>query len=168
MWSCKIQLVYTLHVVLTLCVLVVISTSVHTSSRCVILHMSVITQRGYTALMWAARCFKTEVIVELVKAGANVDMLDNVCQYMYTCSCIIIFMYMYVMFRYSNCVLMLCVSVVISTSTHTSSRCIILRMSVITQRGYSALMEAASEGKTERVVELVKVGANVDMQNTVC
>ena len=41
--------------------------------------MSVITQWGYSALMWAAREGKTEVVVELVKAGANVDMQDNVC-----------------------------------------------------------------------------------------
>ena len=45
-------------------------------------------------------------------------------------------------------------------------------MSVITQDGRSALMLAAREGKTEAVVELVKAGANVDMQtkigNTVC
>ena len=48
---------------------------------CVILHMSVITQRGWSALMWAARGGKTEVVVELVKAGANVDMQSEVCQY---------------------------------------------------------------------------------------
>ena len=48
---------------------------------CVILHMSVITQYGESALMWAAMEGKTEVVVELVKAGANVDMQDNVCQY---------------------------------------------------------------------------------------
>ena len=46
--------------------------------------------------------------------------------------------------------------------------CVILHMSVITQYGDSALMEAARKGKTEVVVELVKAGANVDMQNTVC
>ena len=40
-------------------------------------------------------------------------------------------------------------------------------MSVI-QGGVSALMAAAGEGKTEVVVELVKAGANVDMQNEVC
>ena len=40
--------------------------------------------------------------------------------------------------------------------------------SVITQNGWSALMEAASEGKTEVVIQLVKAGANVDMQNKVC
>ena len=43
-----------------------------------------------------------------------------------------------------------------------------LHMSVMTQNGYSALMVAAMEGKTEVVVELVKAGANVDMQNNVC
>ena len=62
----------------------------------------------------------------------------------------------------------MCVLVLISTSTHTSSRCVILHMSVITQGGGSALMLAASEGKTESVVELVKAGANVDVQDKVC
>ena len=46
--------------------------------------------------------------------------------------------------------------------------CVILHMSVITQDGDSALMEAASGGKTEVVVELVKGGATVDMQDEVC
>jgi ankyrin repeat protein len=41
-------------------------------------------------------------------------------------------------------------------------------MSVITQWGESVLMEAARKGRTEVVVELVKAGANVDMQNIVC
>ena len=40
-------------------------------------------------------------------------------------------------------------------------------MSVFTQEGGSALMEAVKQGKTEVVVELVKAGANVDMQNKV-
>ena len=46
---------------------------------CVILHMSVITQNGWSALMWAAVRGETEVVVELVKAGANVDMQAEVC-----------------------------------------------------------------------------------------
>ena len=37
----------------------------------------------------------------------------------------------------------------------------------ITQWGWSALMRAAREGETEAVVELVKAGANVDMQSVV-
>ena len=40
-------------------------------------------------------------------------------------------------------------------------------MSVITQDGFSALMVAVREGKTEVFAELVKAGANVDMQNKV-
>ena len=41
-------------------------------------------------------------------------------------------------------------------------------MFVISQDGIPALMLAAMKGKTEVVVELVKAGANVDMQNNVC
>ena len=41
-------------------------------------------------------------------------------------------------------------------------------MSVITQYGDSALMEAADWGRTAVVVELVKAGALLDLQNTVC
>ena len=50
---------------------------------CVTLHMSVITQRGYSALILAARMATTEVVVELVKAGANVDVQTEVC----ICTC---------------------------------------------------------------------------------
>ena len=44
---------------------------------------------------------------------------------------------------------------------------VILHMSVITQDGVSALMGAAIRGETEACIELVKAGANVDMQNKV-
>ena len=54
---------------------------------CVILHMSVITQDGWSALMEAARGGKTETVVVLVKAGANVDMQTKVCQYIYLWTC---------------------------------------------------------------------------------
>ena len=50
---------------------------------CVILHMSIITQYGRSALTLAAMWGETEVVVQLVKAGANVDMQDNVCQYIH-------------------------------------------------------------------------------------
>ena len=43
--------------------------------------MSVITQDGLSALMAAARQGVTEVVVELMKAGAKVDMQTEVCQY---------------------------------------------------------------------------------------
>ena len=49
---------------------------------CVILHMYVITQDGISALMLAANMGETEVLVELVKAGANVDMQNKVCTFM--------------------------------------------------------------------------------------
>ena len=45
---------------------------------------------------------------------------------------------------------------------------VILHMSVITQSGNSALMEAAYEGRTETVAELVKAGADMNLQNKVC
>ena len=48
---------------------------------CVILHMSVITQDGWSALMYAAWWGRTEVVVELVKAGANLNLQNTVCQY---------------------------------------------------------------------------------------
>ena len=47
--------------------------------------MSVITQEGYSALMWAAGWGTTEAVVELVKAGANVDMQNEVCTYVHVC-----------------------------------------------------------------------------------
>ena len=44
----------------------------------------------------------------------------------------------------------------------------ILHMSIITQEeGVSALISAAMKGATEVIVELVKAGASVDMQNKV-
>ena len=46
--------------------------------------------------------------------------------------------------------------------------CVILHMYVITQYGESALIRAAYRGRTEVVVELVKAGALLDLQNTVC
>ena len=48
---------------------------------CVILHMSVISQDGNSALMEAAYYGRTEVVVELVKAGTNLNLQNKVCQY---------------------------------------------------------------------------------------
>ena len=42
-----------------------------------------------------------------------------------------------------------------------------LHMSVITQRGESVLMMAAGWGRTEVVSQLLKAGANTDLQNKV-
>ena len=49
--------------------------------QCVILHMSVITQDGSSALLWAASGGHTEVVQQLVKADANLDLQNKVCQY---------------------------------------------------------------------------------------
>ena len=51
---------------------------------CVILHISVITQEGVSALAMAAELDKIETVVELVKAGANVDMRSKVRSYVNT------------------------------------------------------------------------------------
>ena len=45
--------------------------------------MSIITQYGYTALMWASQNGMTEVITELVKAGSALDLQDEVCVSVY-------------------------------------------------------------------------------------
>ena len=47
---------------------------------CVMLNISVITQLGESALMVAAREGMTDVVIELMKAGAKVDLQDKVCQ----------------------------------------------------------------------------------------
>ena len=44
----------------------------------------------------------------------------------------------------------------------------VLHISIIVQSGWSALMTAADEGHTEVGVELVKAGANKDLQDEVC
>ena len=48
------------------------------------LHMSVITQSGDFALMKAAIYGHTEAVQQLVKAGANLDLQNKVCQYVET------------------------------------------------------------------------------------
>ena len=45
---------------------------------------------------------------------------------------------------------------------------VILHMSIITQDGNSALMLAAYMGRTETVAELLKAGADLNLQNKVC
>ena len=65
-----------------------------------------------------------------------------------------------------------CMCVVIKETCHCSDHeCIYIPFtttSVITQSGQTALMVAASEGRTEVVVELVKAKDNLDLQNNVC
>ena len=41
-------------------------------------------------------------------------------------------------------------------------------LSFISQNGNSALIDAVNSGKTDVVVELVKAGANLDLQDKVC
>ena len=43
------------------------------------IHMSIITQDGYTALMKASREGMTEVVDQLINAGATLDLQDDVC-----------------------------------------------------------------------------------------
>ena len=58
-------------------------------------------------------------------------------------------------------------SIAITVHVNTYIVCV-YSVSVITQEEYSALMLAAMMGKIETVVELVKTGADVDVQNRVC
>ena len=46
----------------------------------VILHMSVITQDGDSALMRAVYYGETEIVAVLVKAGADLNLQNKVCQ----------------------------------------------------------------------------------------
>ena len=46
----------------------------------VILHMSVITQNGDSALIKAAYWGQTEIVAELVEAGADLNLQNMVCQ----------------------------------------------------------------------------------------
>ena len=52
-------------------------------SVCDILHISVIThvQNGDSPLMAAALTGKTDVVVELLRAGANINLQSKVCHY---------------------------------------------------------------------------------------
>ena len=50
------------------------------SIKCVMIHMSVITQSGQSALMKGAYYGHTDIVKELVTAGANLNLQDNVCQ----------------------------------------------------------------------------------------
>ena len=45
------------------------------------LHMSVITQKGGSPLICAAEWGRTGAINELINAGANLDLQNEVCQY---------------------------------------------------------------------------------------
>ena len=54
--------------------------SVCSEYQCVMIHMSVITQHGESALMQAAYMGRTDTVKELVTAGANLNLQNNVCQ----------------------------------------------------------------------------------------
>ena len=54
--------------------------SVCSEYQCVMIHMSVTTQSGEFALMQAARWGHTDIVKELVTAGANLNLQDEVCQ----------------------------------------------------------------------------------------
>ena len=70
---------------------------------------SVITQDGQTALMKAASKGHTEVVVELVKAKANLDLQDKVCHYS-------VYMYVHVYIQEHNIVVLV---IVCETMYHT-------------------------------------------------
>ena len=62
---------------------VIVGVMMSVYSVCDILHMSVIThvQDGTSPLMVAAETGKTDVIVDLLRAGANFNLQNKVCHY---------------------------------------------------------------------------------------
>ena len=54
------------------------------------LHMSIFSQEGLSALMWAAMEGHTEVVSQLLEAGANIDLqstkVHNTCNVRVVCS----------------------------------------------------------------------------------
>ena len=63
---------------------VIVGVMMSVYSVCDILHMSVIThvQNGTSPLMVAAETGKTDVIVELLRAGADINLQSKVCHYL--------------------------------------------------------------------------------------
>ena len=59
--------------------------SVCSEYQCVMIHMSGIAQSGESALMRGASGGRTDTVKELVTAGANLNLQNNVCQYVETC-----------------------------------------------------------------------------------
>ena len=87
--------------------------------------------------------------------------------YMYRSTRYVMYMYRRVPLPHSMVVLIIIFLYFDTVVSVSNGVCIILCMPVITQYGVSTLMLAAGLGKTEVVVELVKAGVNVDMQNEV-
>lgn len=54
-----------------------------------------------------------------------------------------------------------------SVSVYSEYQCVSYYTCLSSQYGYSALMVAADEGETEVVVELIKAGADLNLQNKV-
>ena len=48
---------------------------------CVLLHTSFVTQHGWSALMRVAWEGRTEAVTELAKAGADLNLQNNVCHF---------------------------------------------------------------------------------------
>ena len=62
---------------------VIVGVMMSVYSVCDILHMSVIThvQNGASPLMVAAGAGRTDVTVDLMRAGANINLQNKVCHY---------------------------------------------------------------------------------------
>ena len=88
--------------------------------------------------MRAARNGRTDVVVKLIEEGADIDMQNVVC-------CLLL--HLTLCMRPQMYGLIIC---------H------------YTQNGDTALILASGERGTEAVVELVRAGANVNLQNNVC
>ena len=125
------------------------------------------------------------VVQVLVKAGANLDLQSNVCV---TCCSAVCVNHPIVNDPIFWLISFLCKQIVCTSCMRkwnksqrfcfclakwvVAQECYIIYLSFYnvcchTQEGNSALMAAAYSGKTDVVMELVKAGANLDLQNKV-
>ena len=113
--------------------------------------MSVFTQDGWSALMHAASEGRTEVVVELVKAGANLNLQNAVCQLYTHC--------LFLVLHVTTGIVCLCTELMCLDRVG----CI----SIPPQRGDSAVIRATLRYQSGALQELVRAGADLNLQNEV-
>ena len=81
MWGCIHAVVHLLSMYNTHTYTLLCQYSEYQCVYCIILHMSVTSQDGWSAVIYAALNGRTEVVQELVMRGADLNLQDEVCQY---------------------------------------------------------------------------------------